>query len=84
MYITLLLGWPCENTTFPFGYVATRCGAPADSRNASTSKSACISLALSGRAFVFDIVNRCRIIARGWTSGGSDACNVTALVAAFT
>src|SRR5687768_1207862 len=55
MYMTVVLGWPCENTIFPFGYVVTRCGAPADLRNASTSKSGCISLLLDGRAFVFDM-----------------------------
>src|SRR4030095_13879414 len=55
MYMTASLGWPCEKTTFPFGYVATRRVAPADLRKASASKAARFSRGSTRRAFAFGI-----------------------------
>src|SRR5688572_14981621 len=55
MYMTASLGWPCEKTTFPFGYVATRRVAPADSRKASASKAVRFSCGSTWRVLALGI-----------------------------
>lgn len=56
--MTASLGCPCEKTTFPLGYDATRRAAPADSKKALASKAGRRSRDRTRRAFGLGIVNR--------------------------
>src|SRR5687768_6460575 len=72
MNMTASLGWPCEKTTFPLGYVATRRGAPADVRKASASKEGRFSRGSTRRAFALGIGSRANYLTRRRVAGESD------------
>jgi len=49
--MTASLGWPCEKTILPLGYVVTRRAAPADVKKASASKAGGFARTWGRRAF---------------------------------